>query len=276
MIVADASVAVKWFVPENGFEAALQLLASNEKTIAPDLLISETMHALRKKVRAGDVTEDQYMAAAAELPTFLDELVPSASVAGEAARLSIKLDHGFYDCVYLAVAPTSGAQLVTADDVFSSKARSAGFPSTVRALSQPSHPTDILPALSGRIVEDITRLAERVSETFDALRRAHTRGDRFNVHPVSIYRPAFDSPAYLRSKQTLLALSPEERAQVIALGWFGRDYECGPFEPLVENARRMFADAPAKDLAYIMSVMSTVRTGYEKLRRLGDAQSATE
>jgi predicted nucleic acid-binding protein len=38
MIVVDASVAAKWFLPETGSEEATQLLSGANKLIAPDLI----------------------------------------------------------------------------------------------------------------------------------------------------------------------------------------------------------------------------------------------
>jgi predicted nucleic acid-binding protein len=50
VIVVDASVAVKWFVKEDGHEAALGLLAHAHLS-APDLVFAETANVLWKKLR---------------------------------------------------------------------------------------------------------------------------------------------------------------------------------------------------------------------------------
>jgi len=266
VIVVDASVAVKWFVPETGHEAALAVLGSGETLIAPDLIVAETMHAMRKKLRTGDVTEEQFLRIGADLPSYFDEVAPSASATEEAARLSIRLDHGFYDRVYLALALTSSATLVTADETFQAKVLSAGLATAVRSLSeggsQPERETFVVPRTT---VETIGRLAQLVSDTFKSLQDVRTSGSRLQIFSTKIYEPAFESPAYLRLKELVLRFTDEERAQVIALGWFGRDYERGPFLPLLENARLMFASDPEKDIGYIISVMGTVRAGYIKL-----------
>jgi predicted nucleic acid-binding protein len=249
VIVVDASVAVKWFVPETGHEAALAVLGSGETLIAPNLIIAETMHALRKKLRAGEVTEEQFVRTGSDLPLYFDEIVPSTSVAEEATRLSIRLDHGFYDCVYLAVSLTSSAALVTGDETFRAKVISAGLATAVRGLSEPEHPTQRKSFdVPSETVENIGRLARLVSETFKSLQDAHADGSRLRFFPTSIYEPAFESPAYLRLKELVLRLTDEERAQIVALGWFGRDYERGPFLPLLERAHSMFAGDPQKDL----------------------------
>lgn len=273
MIVVDASVAVKWFVPEMDHEAALVVLGSGDTLIAPDLVIPETMHALRKKLRAGDVTEEQFLRAGADLDAYFDEIVPSAAVTEEATRLSIQLDHGFYDCVYLALSLTASASLVTADEAFRAKVVSAGLGTAIRGLSEPERgPKQSSLAVSRATVENIGRLAQRVSETFKSLRESHASDSSLRFFPTTVYEPAFESPAYLRLKQVILKLTDEERAQVIALGWFGRDYERGPFLPLLEHARLMFARNPEKDIGYIISVMATVPAGYTKLLSRSESQ----
>lgn len=40
-VVVDASVVIKWFVPEAGSDAASRLLASEDRLEAPDLLFAE-------------------------------------------------------------------------------------------------------------------------------------------------------------------------------------------------------------------------------------------
>ena len=56
--VIDASIAVKWVVEEDGTAEALALRQSS-KMIAPQLLVAECANILWKKVRRGDLTEEQ-------------------------------------------------------------------------------------------------------------------------------------------------------------------------------------------------------------------------
>ena len=46
--VVDASVALKWFVEEDGSERAAALLASKDLLIAPDLIVPEVCDAAGK------------------------------------------------------------------------------------------------------------------------------------------------------------------------------------------------------------------------------------
>jgi predicted nucleic acid-binding protein len=49
MIVVDASVIVKWFIPEAGTEPAKALLAEADELIAPELARIEVASALIRK-----------------------------------------------------------------------------------------------------------------------------------------------------------------------------------------------------------------------------------
>lgn len=50
-IVVDASVAIKWFIPEIHATAAGRLLEKNLKLLAPDLIFAEIGNILWKKCR---------------------------------------------------------------------------------------------------------------------------------------------------------------------------------------------------------------------------------
>lgn len=49
IVVVDASVVIKWYLPEVHGEAALSLLASPDDFIAPDHLFAETTNAIWAK-----------------------------------------------------------------------------------------------------------------------------------------------------------------------------------------------------------------------------------
>ena len=114
-LVIDASVALKWFVDEEGTGQATALLAGSELLIAPDLIVAEVSNAAWKAVRTGTKLPEQQDHAAARLVFAFDELVPLAPLARRAVALSRALDHPVYDCFYLALAEARVAKLVTAD-----------------------------------------------------------------------------------------------------------------------------------------------------------------
>jgi predicted nucleic acid-binding protein len=113
--VIDASIALKWFIEEDGSAQAAALLTGPHTLIAPDLIIAEVANAGWKAVRSGGMTREQHDHAAARLALAFDDLVPLASLAPRAVVIARALDHPVYDCFYLALAEKRQAMLVTAD-----------------------------------------------------------------------------------------------------------------------------------------------------------------
>ncbi|MBA2936291.1 type II toxin-antitoxin system VapC family toxin [Sphingomonas sp. CGMCC 1.13654] len=129
MLVVDASVAVKWVVPEDGeagggTDAALALLERG--LLAPDFLLAEFGNVLWKKVRRGETAVQQASDALRILPTIVS-LVPAASYMDKAFEIAVALDHPVYDCIYLAVAQVHDVALATADRRLAERCRSSKF-----------------------------------------------------------------------------------------------------------------------------------------------------
>jgi predicted nucleic acid-binding protein len=114
-LVIDASVALKWFVEEDGTQQAVALLAGSDLLIAPDLVVAEVCNAGWKAVRAGTMLPAQHDHAAVRLALAFDELLPLAPLAEHAVTLSRTLAHPVYDCFYLVLAEERGTRMVTAD-----------------------------------------------------------------------------------------------------------------------------------------------------------------
>ncbi len=57
--VVDASVAIKWFLPETHSEAALRLQHSNHRLHAPAFVMLELGNVLTKKIRRGELTQEE-------------------------------------------------------------------------------------------------------------------------------------------------------------------------------------------------------------------------
>jgi predicted nucleic acid-binding protein len=114
-LVVDASVALKWFLQEEGSDSAAALLDRDDLLIAPDLIVAEVCNAGWKAVRAGMALPQQLEVAATRLPVVLDEVVPLAGLAADAVVAATSLDHPVYDCFYLVLAGQRDARLVTAD-----------------------------------------------------------------------------------------------------------------------------------------------------------------
>jgi predicted nucleic acid-binding protein len=126
MIVVDASVIVKWFIPEVGAVPAKALLAAGDELIAPEQARIEVASALirkglRDELTGADVetTLRAWFRALSEGQIFL---MPNADDIEAAATLALELRHPLPDCLYLAAAERLGVALITADRTFARRA----------------------------------------------------------------------------------------------------------------------------------------------------------
>ena len=118
-LVIDASVAVKWVVPEPDSDRAEALL--DHALMAPDLLFAECANVLWKKVQRGELSKGEADIAA---QTLEQADIAIASTRGHlASAIAVELDHPAYAAVYLSVAQAAELRLVTADDRLIRKVR---------------------------------------------------------------------------------------------------------------------------------------------------------
>jgi len=117
-LVVDASVAVKWFVPEIHSPAASRLLDEQISLCAPDLIGPELANTLWKKVRRAEITRDEAVEILATFETLGIETYPSTLVLAAAFEVATSLERTVYDSVYLALAVGLDCALVTADRKF--------------------------------------------------------------------------------------------------------------------------------------------------------------
>jgi predicted nucleic acid-binding protein len=130
-VVVDASVAIKWFLPETLSDAAERLLAGNDTLFAPDFLLVECGNIVWKKVRLGQMARNDGDAALDALRSGPIELWPTTSLIGKALNLAHAIDHPVYACLYLATAEAADATAVTADRRFFDRARQAALPTRI-------------------------------------------------------------------------------------------------------------------------------------------------
>jgi predicted nucleic acid-binding protein len=137
VIVVDASVAVKWLLPEAGSDAARRLFDSGDELLGPALIRVEVAAAVARKSRFGEI-DARDAATAAELwfqsiHDGLVTLLPHEVDLPRGFRLALELRHPVQDCLYLALAERLGAELFTADRKF--VARAGPLHPAVRALA---------------------------------------------------------------------------------------------------------------------------------------------
>jgi predicted nucleic acid-binding protein len=118
LFVVDASVAIKWFLPENHSEAALRLLTQPHTLHAPDLIFSEFGNVLWKRVRRNEISKEEANAVLEGLLTLNLQVLPSQALIPLALEIACRENRTVYDSLYLAAAIALQSSLITADARF--------------------------------------------------------------------------------------------------------------------------------------------------------------
>jgi predicted nucleic acid-binding protein len=114
-LVVDASVAVKWFIPENLWQPAASLLDERFDLHAPDLLFPEVGSILWKKTQRGEITSSEALDILGALKRVPLDLHPTDARVEQALTLATEHGRSVYDSLYLALACRIDARMVTAD-----------------------------------------------------------------------------------------------------------------------------------------------------------------
>ena len=133
--VLDASVAVKWLIAEEGSDLADGLLETDHELHAPRLLASEASNALQRRAERGALAPLMASALASLIPRLPLQWSDDELLSGDATRLAVGLGWPIYDCMYLALAHSLDAQLITADIRFAEMLATTEHGETVVALS---------------------------------------------------------------------------------------------------------------------------------------------
>ena len=116
-LVVDASVAVKWYIPEDGSSVAAELLDSGDVLVAPDLLAAELGNVLWKKVRRGELMPNEATELAEAFVMHCPiRLRSSPALLRAALEIAMRFDRTVYDALYLALAVAEDGHLVTGDE----------------------------------------------------------------------------------------------------------------------------------------------------------------
>ena len=115
-LVVDASVVVKWFVPEIHSDAAPRLLALPHEYFAPDLVFAETANTIWKKIRRGELTAEHGRRLVTDIGRSAIETVPCRVLAVDAHVLANATGRTVYDSLYLALAIRLKTRMLTADE----------------------------------------------------------------------------------------------------------------------------------------------------------------
>ena len=122
-LVLDASVAVKWAIPsarEPLTDESVRLLKryvdGEVEFIVPDVFWAEVGNVLWKGARQRRWRQDEAEAIAADMRARDFATVSSLRLLPEALRIAFAYDRAVYDCLYVALAVQSKADLITADE----------------------------------------------------------------------------------------------------------------------------------------------------------------
>lgn len=116
--VVDASVALKWFMPERLSEAAGRLHPAKHSLSVPAFFWLEIGNVLAKKIRRRELTRDEGDYILDELRHLRLQRHADERLFRPAYALALQTQRSLYDCLYLALAEVIDGRMVTADRKF--------------------------------------------------------------------------------------------------------------------------------------------------------------
>lgn len=118
--ILDASVGLKWVLPEKDSDKAilLQEQFSNgiHELLAPNTFPVEVAHALTRAERRGNLRPPEGMQRFNAISASLPQLHSYIPLLPRAMEISSNMRVGVYDCLYIALAEREACPLVTADE----------------------------------------------------------------------------------------------------------------------------------------------------------------
>ena len=114
-VVVDASVAVKWVLPETGSDRAAAIRTADDDVLAPSLVHAEIGSAIWRAVLRGDVPAAEARRDLKVAVGHYRRIISLAELVDRALELATRLRHPIYDCFYVALAERERCALITAD-----------------------------------------------------------------------------------------------------------------------------------------------------------------
>lgn len=114
-IVVDASVAIKWFIPELHAIHASRLLKKSFQFIAPDLIFAEVGNILWKKNKSKELSLETATEILNDFKKLPIEIHESELLLNTAWQIATTHRCTVYDSLYVALAKVEKCLLVTAD-----------------------------------------------------------------------------------------------------------------------------------------------------------------
>ena len=117
-LVVDASVAVKWYLPEIHAQAARNLLETASGFTVPGLFFAEVGNALWKRWSIGRLALDDLADTLEALNLVPFEVQPTRSLLRPGMAIAMRHRCTVYDSLYLALAVQQNTRMITADRRF--------------------------------------------------------------------------------------------------------------------------------------------------------------
>lgn len=139
-LVIDASVAVKWYIPENRSPSAVEVLEAAHHGDAnlhvPDLFYAEFGNVLWKKVRRGEIDQREAGRIIRALLRAPLQVHAAKEFLNVAVALAFKSGRTVYDCIYLALALLLRCELTTGDEKLANAVAGTPWGRRVHGLSK--------------------------------------------------------------------------------------------------------------------------------------------
>ena len=116
--MVDASVGIKWFLPEIYAEAASRLPLLNASLHVPAFFDVESASVLSKKIRREELTPEEGEVILKELQRVPLQKHSNERLMKTAFATALQTRQGLYDCLYMALAEAIDGRVVTADRKF--------------------------------------------------------------------------------------------------------------------------------------------------------------
>ena len=129
--VVDASVGIKWFLPEIHSEVASRLQFLNASLHVPAFFHLELGSVLSKRIRRNELTPEEGETILKELKQIPLQKHSDERLFKPAFALALQTKQSLYDCLYLALAETINSRVVTADQKFFSSLGSGEYENRV-------------------------------------------------------------------------------------------------------------------------------------------------
>jgi predicted nucleic acid-binding protein len=127
-VVVDASIVVKWFVPEIHSEEARRFLTSRYCRHVPVLCHSEVGQTIWKKVYLkGEIPAEDGRQIVGALKASVFEVHPIITLIEPAFEIALATGRTVYDSIYVALATALDCKLVTADKKLFNSLQSGPF-----------------------------------------------------------------------------------------------------------------------------------------------------